>query len=148
VEAQPFVGRNTKELTMIKSLKHIAIIGALGIGSSIAILPATAQLGLGVGVGVETDVDARVGVRSGDPHARHSHAHYVYDGYESDRWHTRHEVRREQTWNARYNGYDCYDSFQYTWEDGERVRYDSTFCYDDRGRKYEAKDARVVVRIR
>jgi len=59
---------------MIKSLKHFAIIGALGIGSSIAILPATAQLGLSVGVGVETDVDARVGVRSGDPHAPRARA--------------------------------------------------------------------------
>jgi hypothetical protein len=134
---------------MIKSLNNIVIIGSLGIGSSIAIFPATAQLGVGVGVGVgvETDVDARVGVRTDDPHASHSHQHCVYEGYESDRWHTRHEVRRDQTWNARYNGYDCYDSFQYTWEAGERVRYDSTFCYDDRGRKYEAKDARVVVRI-
>ena len=45
------------------------------------------------------------------------------------------------------NGYDCYESFQYGWENGERVRYDTTFCYDDHDRRYEPQGVRATVRI-
>ena len=131
---------------MVKSLKNISVIGAFSIATALAALPAAAQLG----ITVDPDVDVGVGVGVGhaDPHpSHHAHGHYVYDGYESGHWYTRHEIRREQRWNARYRGYDCYQSFQYTWEDGERVRYDTTFCYDDYGRRYEPEGARVVVRI-
>ena len=129
---------------MIKSLKYMAVIGALGASSALMTFPASAQLG----VGVDTDVNVGVGVQTSQPRAHHTHEHYVYDGYESGHWYTRHEVRRPHRWNAHYNGYDCYESFQYTWENGDRVRYDTTFCHDDRGRKFEAKGARAVVRIR
>ncbi|HAQ77769.1 MAG TPA: hypothetical protein DCR96_14890 [Hyphomonas sp.] len=135
-----------KELTMMKSLKYVAAAGALGAATALATSPAYAQLG--IGVGVDTDVDVGVGVRTADPHPRHRHETYVYDGYESGHWHTRHEIRREHRWNARYKGYDCYESFQYTWEDGERVRYDTTFCYNDNGRKYEPDGVRATVKVR
>ncbi|KDA03838.1 MAG: hypothetical protein V7651_00635 [Hyphomonas oceanitis] len=130
---------------MIKSLKYIAVIGALGIGSAVATLPASAQLGLGVGV----DTDVKVGVRTSapPPERAHAHGHYTYDGYESDRWYARNEVRRAHRYDARYNGYDCYESFQYGWENGERVRYDTTFCYDDHDRRYEPQGVRASVRI-
>ena len=84
---------------MIKSLKHIAIIGALGMGSAMTTLPANAQLGLGVGV--DTDVEVGVGVRTESPRPQHAHEPYVYDGYGSDRWYTRHEVRRADQWDVR-----------------------------------------------
>ncbi|MEP0315205.1 MAG: hypothetical protein ABJL57_05220 [Hyphomonas sp.] len=131
---------------MMKSLKYVAAAGALGAATALATAPAHAQLGLGVGV--DTDVDVGVGVKTSDSHPRHRHETYVYDGYESGHWHTRHEVRRSHRWNARYEGYDCYDSFQYTWEDGERVRYDTTFCYNDRGRRFEPEGVRAVVKVR
>jgi len=129
---------------MIKSLKYIAVIGALGIGSAVATLPASAQLGLGVGV----DTDVNVGVRTNAPPPQSQvHGHYTYNGYDSDRWYTRHEVRRVHRYDAQYNGYDCYESFQYGWENGERVRYDTTFCYDDHDRRYEPQGVRATVRI-
>ncbi|KCZ89399.1 hypothetical protein [Hyphomonas johnsonii] len=129
---------------MIKSLKHTAIIGAMTAGAALAIAPANAQLGLGVGVGVDTNVDVGVGVKQSTPEPRRA---YVHDGYESGHWHSRHEMHRSHRWDARYNGYDCYQAFRYDWEDGERVRYDTTFCYDDRDRRFEHREARVVVRI-
>jgi hypothetical protein len=131
---------------MMTSLKLAAATGALGLATALAAIPAHAQLG--VGVGVETNVDVGVGVRASDPAPRHTHTTYVYDGYESGHWHTRHEVRRTQRWNARYQGYDCYEFFQYTWEDGERVRHDTTFCYRENGRRFEPRGARATVKIR
>lgn len=129
---------------MIKSLKYLSVIGALSLGTATASLPATAQLG--VDLGTDVDVGVGVGVTSPDPRPRHEH--YVYDGYNSGRWYTRHEVHRNDTWHDHYHGYDCYESFKYTWEDGERVRYDTTFCYDEHGRKYEPDNARVVVQVK
>ena len=41
-----------------------------------------------------------------------------------------------------------HETFQYTWEDGERVRYDTTFCYNDRGRRFEPEGVRAVVKVR
>jgi hypothetical protein len=54
---------------MIKSLRHIAIICALGVGSSTATLPASAKLGLGV----DTDVTINGSVRG------ETHQHRVHD---------------------------------------------------------------------
>ena len=124
---------------MKNSMKYMAIAAAAVLAGTFAAAPASAQLRVGVGIpDVDVDVGARAETRSGP---------YVYDGYESGHWHTRHEVRRHHRWDARYDGYDCYDAFQYTYEHGERVRYDSTFCYDDRDRAREVRGTRVVVRI-
>lgn len=125
---------------MKKSLKYIALATAMGLGTALSAPLATAQIKLGVGV---PDVDVNVGARAEartDP--------YVYDGYQSGHWHTRGDVYRDHRWDARYNGYDCYEAFQYTYDRGERVRYESTFCYDDRDRAREVRDTRVVVKVR
>ncbi|MBK8198689.1 MAG: hypothetical protein IPK75_09980 [Acidobacteria bacterium] len=125
---------------MKNRIKYIAVAAATGLAASLAALPASAQLRVGVGLpDVDVDVGARTDVRTET---------YVYDGYQSGHWHTHGRVHRDHYWDARYRGYDCYDAFQYTYEDGRRVRYDSTFCYDDRGRPYEVRDTRVVVRVR
>ena len=129
---------------MLNSVKCIAATGAFGLATAVATAPAYAQLGLGV----DADVDLGVGVRTADPHPRHRHETYVYNGYESGHWHTRHEVRRTHRWYADYNGYDCYESFQYTWEDGQRVRHDTMFCYKENGKRFEPKGVRATVRIR
>lgn len=126
---------------MKKPLKYLALAAAVALTAGVADRSAEAQISLGVGVpDVEVNVGTRDEIRYADP--------YMYDGYHSGHWHTRGEVYRDRTWNARYRGYDCYEAFQYTYERGERVRYDSTFCYDDRGRAREVRETRVVVRIR
>lgn len=125
---------------MKKSLRYMAMAAAVGLTGALAASPATAQISLGVGV---PDVDVRIGART----ETRSDV-YVYEGYESGHWHTRGDVHRRHHWDARYNGYDCYDAFQYTYENGDRVRYDSTFCYDDRDRAREVNETRVVVKIR
>jgi hypothetical protein len=131
---------STQEANMKKSFKYLALSTALGLSATLVATPASAQISLGVGV---PDVNVGVGVRGEtrtDP--------YVYDGYRSGHWHTHGDVHRRHDWDARYQGYDCYDAFQYTYENGERVRYDSTFCYDDRDRAQEVRETRVVVRVR
>lgn len=105
-------------------------------------LPAAAQVRLGVGV-----PDVNVGVNARVEQRTHVYGPYVYDGYASGRWHTYHAPPRHQVWHSRYHGYDCYEAFQYTYEDGHRVRYDTTFCYDRHDRPYEVRRTRVVVRL-
>ena len=104
--------------------------------------PAGAQLGVdldGVGVDAGVDVDARAEFRTGDP--------YVYRGYNSGRWYPYERPRRAHRYYDAYGGYDCYRAFQYTWEDGYRTRYESRWCFDDDGRRYEVDGTRVAVRI-
>ncbi len=96
---------------------------------------AHAGVGVDLGVGVDADVDVRVG----EP--------YTYDGYRSGRWYAYDEPRRRGRYNKRYRGYDCYKAFYYTWEGRHRARYKSTWCYDERGRDYEVRGTRVVVRL-
>jgi hypothetical protein len=125
---------------MKNSMKYIVLAAAMGMGAALSAPVAAAQIKLGVGVpDVDVNVGARAETRSGP---------YVYEGYRSGHWHTHGEVHRDHRWDARYRGYDCYEAFQYTYEDGDRVRYESTFCYDDRGRAREVRDSRVVVRVR
>ncbi|MFN7164802.1 MAG: hypothetical protein ACK4P2_08275 [Hyphomonas sp.] len=126
---------------MKKSMKFIAMATALGLTSALAATPAAAQIRLGVGV---PDVDVNVGVRS----EMRASGPDVYDGYRSGHWHTYGDVHRRHYWDARYEGYDCYEAFQYTYERGDRVRYESTFCYDRRDRPYEVRETRTVVRVR
>ncbi len=128
---------------MTKPLKKIAFSVAAALLAASAATPASAQLGLGVGV--DTDVDVRVG--TAPPPRSEVHRHYSYDGYRSGEWHPRGHSMRRHHWDARYNGYDCYESFRYDWEDGERVRYESTFCYDEYDRPREQRGTRIVVRI-
>jgi len=128
---------------MKKPFKYLALASALAASSAFATLPATAQLNLGVGV--KPEVDVRVG--RAEPPRREVHRYYVYEGYHSGEWYPEERVHRSHRWNARHDGYDCYDAFQYTWENGERVRYESTWCYDEFDRPYEARGTRVVVRI-
>ncbi len=126
---------------MKKPFKFTAVAIALGLAAGLAASPASAQISLGVGVpDVEVNVGARTETRTSGP--------YVYDGYESGHWHTRGDVHRRNYWDARYEGYDCYEAFQYTYERGDRVRYDTTFCHDQRGRAYEVRETRTVVRMR
>jgi hypothetical protein len=128
---------------MKKPFKNIALAAALGAGAALTTLPAAAQLDLGV------KVDPKVKVRVGNDPAppREVHHHYTYEGYSSGEWYPEHRVHRAHHWNARYEGYDCYEAFRYDWEDGERVRYESTWCYDAHDRPYEARGTRVIVKI-
>jgi hypothetical protein len=98
-------------------------------------VPAASQVSLDLGA----DVDVGVGVRVGEP--------YTYDGYYSGRWYPYDEPRRTGRWYEAYGGYDCYHAFQYTWDDGHRTRYESYWCFDERGREYEVRRTRVLVRI-
>lgn len=126
---------------MKKPLKYIALAAAVALTAGMADRHALAQVSVGVGIPeIELDIGARTQDRYAEP--------YVYNGYYSGPWHTRSEVHRTKSWDARYRGYDCYDAFQYTYERGERVRYDSTFCYDERDRAREVRETRVVVRVR
>jgi hypothetical protein len=113
----------------------LAVIASLALAAS----PAFAQIDLGLGAGVDVDARLDVDVRADDP--------YVYDGYYSGRWYPYEEPRRAGRWNERYGGYDCYHAFQYTWDDGHRTRYESYWCFDERGREYEVRRTRVAVRI-
>lgn len=115
---------------MLKTLSIVA--AALG---AIAAAPATAQVAVDLGVGIGADVELRVG----EP--------YSYRGYHSGRWYAEDDPRRRGRWDSRYGGYDCYRAFYYTWERNHRVRYESTWCFDERGRDYEVRRTRVVVRL-
>ena len=116
---------------MLKRVSTVVFASALLMGA-----PANAQLGVKLG----TDVDLGVNVRVGDP--------YTYRGYHSGRWYAYEEPHRSGRYYDEYGGYDCYKAFQYTWYDDYRARYDSYWCFDDRGRKYEVSSTRAVVRIR
>jgi len=126
---------------MKKSLKFIALAAAVAFTAGVADREAHAQIRLGVGV---PDVDVNVGART----ETNTSGPYVYDGYRSGHWHTRGDVHRRHSWDARYEGYDCYEAFQYTYENGDRVRYETTFCSDQRDRPYDARETRTVVRVR
>ena len=126
---------------MKNSLKYVALAAVVGACHGLAALPASAQISLGVGA---PDVEVSLGARA---ETRRSGA-YVYDGYESGYWHPRGSVYRRDRWDARYDGYDCYEAFQYTYEHGDRVRYESTFCYDRYDRPYEVRSTRVIVLVR
>lgn len=124
---------------MKKPLKYLALAAAVALTAGMADRHAFAQISLGVGVpDVEVDVGTRE-ERFAEP--------YMYDGYHSGHWHARGEVHRARTWDARYRGYDCYEAFQYTYERGERVRYESKFCHDERDRPREVRETRMVVRV-
>jgi hypothetical protein len=128
---------------MKKPFVNIALSAALGASMALTALPAAAQVNLGV------KVQPQVGVRVGGPPEPRTevHHHYVYEGYDSGEWYPRGHVYRHHRYDARYDGYDCYEAFQYSWEDDHRVRYESTWCYDEYDRPYEARSTRVVVRI-
>lgn len=111
------------------------IITAMTAGAVLICAPANAQVKLGVGA----DVDLGVDVRVGQP--------YTYRGYPSDRWYPYDPVRRDYVYYERYGGYDCYKAFRYTWHDRHRARFDAYWCFDERGRRYEVRDTRVIVRI-
>lgn len=95
--------------------------------------------------------DTRAGVHLGSDRAeprRRSHYSFTYRGYDSGRWHTKYEHRRTRHYDTYYDGYDCHTRFQYTWDEyGERVKYTSTFCYDEYDRARERRGTRVVVKI-
>lgn len=104
--------------------------------------PASAQVSVELGSGARVDLDTEIGVRVGEP--------YRYRDYQSGRWYYQEHDRgrhRGHRYNAEYRGYDCRRGTYYTWEDGRRVRYQSYWCYDDRGRDFEVRRSRVVVRI-
>lgn len=107
--------------------------------TALAISSASAQLGVDLDLGADVGLDADVGVSVGSP--------YRYRGYESERWYYYDEPYRAGRWYAEYGGYDCRRGFYYTWEDDYRVRYESYWCYDDRGRSREVRKSRVVARI-
>lgn len=126
---------------MKKPLQYIGLAAAVALTASIAEREASAQIRLGVGVPeVEVNVGARAETRTSSP--------YVHDGYQSGQWHTRREFQRRNYWDARYEGYDCYEAFQYTYERGDRVRYDTTFCHDHHGRPYEVRETRTTAGVR
>ncbi len=126
---------------MKKPMKYLALAAAFSLSGGLVAAPASAQLRLGVGVpDVDVNVGARVETRTTGP--------YVYQGYESGYWHPRGDVYRRYYWDARYDGYDCYEAFQYTYERGHRVRYESTFCYDRYDRPYEVRQTRIVAKVR
>lgn len=101
--------------------------------------PVFAQIGINLGAGADVDVGLDAKVRVGEP--------YMYDGYYSGRWYPYEEPRRASRWDEQYGGYDCYHAFQYTWDDGHRTKYESYWCFDERGREYEVRRTRVTVRI-
>ncbi len=101
--------------------------------------PAAAQLGVDLDLGAKVDLDTDINVEVGSP--------YRYRGYDSGRWYYYDEPRRAGRWYADYGGYDCRRGFYYTWEDDDRVRYESYWCFDDRGRDYEVRRTRVTARI-
>lgn len=127
---------------MKNTFKFLALSAAVAAGMSLGPMPSNAQINLGVGV--DPQVDVRVG-NAPEPRTE-VHHHYVYEGYDSGEWYPERHHRTHH-WNARYDGYDCYEAFRYDWEDGRRVRYESTWCYDRYDRPYEARGTRVVVRI-
>ncbi len=118
---------------MLKTISIAALSGALFVST-----PAAAQVDLDLGAGA--DVDLGVDVRVGEP--------YTYRGYRSGRWYPYEDPRRRNVYYDQYGGYDCYRAFQYTWVDGHRAKYESYWCYDDGGRKYEVERTRAVVRVR
>jgi hypothetical protein len=101
--------------------------------------PAAAQVSVDLGVGARVDLDSEVGVRVGEP--------YRYRGYSSERWYWYEDPGRAGVWYAEYGGYDCRRGFYYTWAGDDRVRWESYWCYDDRGRDFEVRRTRVVARI-
>ncbi|WP_293612053.1 hypothetical protein [Ponticaulis sp.] len=107
---------------------------------------ASAQL---LGLGVNTD--ARVGLSIGNSPPPPAHHHttysYTYAGYPSGQWYAEPHSHGAHRYNTYYAGYDCHTRFQYTWEHGQRVRYESTFCYDQYDRVEERRGTRVVVRL-
>lgn len=134
-----------KETEMKHSVKNTLAVGAI-LGGLVCV-PGSALAQLGVGVDTNVNTGVSIGVER-ERTARPVHrGHYTYDGYRSHEWHTRHTVNRSDRWYSEYNGYDCYESFRYDYEDGERVRYTSTFCYDDRGRSREVRSTRVIAHI-
>lgn len=133
---------------MTNHMKTIAFGAFLAGATAFCAAPASAQVDLGVvkvkpdlDVRVDPSVDARVGTRN------ERRRHYRYQGYASHRWYPAGDYSRDQVYYDRYGGYDCYDAFRYDYENGERVRYESTFCYTERGRAYEASGTRISVRI-
>lgn len=116
---------------MLKSISTAVLAAAMLAGA-----PANAQVGVDLGA----DVDLGVDVRVGDP--------YTYQGYRSGRWYPYEEPHRSGRYYDAYGGYDCYRAFQYTWEDDHRARYESYWCFDERGREYEVSRTRAVMRIR
>lgn len=129
-------------------MKTIAAGAFLAGATAFCAAPASAQVDLGVKVKPDLDVrvdprvNTRVETRSSQPRR-----HYRYQGYASHRWYPTGEYSRSQVYYDRYGGYDCYDAFRYDYENGERVRYESTFCYTESGRAYEARGTRVSIRI-
>lgn len=119
----------------------VALISA---GAMFSAPQASAQL---LGLGVNTD--ARVGVQVGrapEPR-RHSTYSFTYNGYSSGHWYEAGHTHRAHHYDPYYGGYDCHTRFQYGWQHGERVRYESTFCYDRYDRAYERSGTRVAIRI-
>ncbi|HOP18985.1 MAG TPA: hypothetical protein PK585_02805 [Amphiplicatus sp.] len=110
-------------------------IAAIAAAGAMMSAPADAQIGVNLGA----DLDVGVKVKVGEP--------YTYRGYHSDRWYPYEKPHRRHVYYRDYGGYDCYRAFRYTWDDGRRARYDSYWCYDDRGRDYEVRETRVVVRM-
>jgi hypothetical protein len=111
---------------------------AAAAGLALGALAMTGEASADVRVGVD------IGVAVGDP--------YYHDGYHSDRWYYDYDEppgRRvgHRKWHKRYHGYDCHRGWHYGWHRGRRVKYESWWCFDERGRRYEADGTRVVIYI-
>lgn len=118
-------------------IRKPVVIAALA-AATIFATPVQAQIDVDLGAGARVDLDADVDVRVGDP--------YRYRGYRSERWYYD-DYERGRRFYAEYGGYDCRRGYYYTWERDYRVRYESWWCFDDRGRDYEVRRTRVVARI-
>ncbi|MEX1251447.1 MAG: hypothetical protein WEA77_09665 [Hyphomonas sp.] len=122
---------------MKKPLQFLAMAAAVTFIASIADREAHAQIRLGVGVpGADVNVGARTETNTSGP--------YVYDACQPGHGRTRGDVHRRHYRDARYEGYDGYEAFQYTYENGDRARYETTFCYNQRDRPYEVRETGTV----
>lgn len=116
--------------------------------AALAMVPvaASAQL-IDLGVKSDTRASIQLGDERPEPQPR-SHYSFTYHGYDSGRWHTEYGYRRTRHYDPHYDGYGCHTRFQYTWDEyGDRVKYTSTFCYDEYNRAHERRGTRVVVKI-
>ncbi len=113
--------------------------------ASLATNPAAAQIG--INLGTKADINTAVNLRIGDPYTYRTSERGEMRTYYSGRWYSYEEPRHEYVYDTRYGGYDCYNRFSYSWDDGRRARFEAYWCFDDRGREYEVKESRVIVRI-
>ncbi|MEZ5922331.1 MAG: hypothetical protein R3C60_13410 [Parvularculaceae bacterium] len=125
-------------------MKYAFIFAPLFAAAALAASPADARSHHGD----RSSAYSRSDARDHDRGQGHAYGRYRYKGYESGRWYARERRHsRRHHWYADYRGYDCYPAFNYGWEGGRRVRWESTLCYNEYGRRFEPRGTRLVIRL-